>query len=116
MGIMYELFNLFKLKYCFFNGEQNQSRAFSRHPLDKRSIPRVTRVHHQFRGKPGNSSSRRHDGEITGKTHLAQGSNPGPRSPIIAHKFLTLHQMEVEHASLKRNASILPLDLEIIDN
>ncbi|KAJ0455085.1 hypothetical protein HanIR_Chr15g0747201 [Helianthus annuus] len=61
--------------FFFLNGQQTQSRVFSGHPLDKRSTPRVTRVHHQFRGKPGNPPARRHDGEITGKTRLAQGSN-----------------------------------------
>ncbi|KAJ0522450.1 hypothetical protein HanRHA438_Chr10g0460381 [Helianthus annuus] len=56
-----------------------------------------------------------HDDEITGKPRLAQGSNPGfPGSPIIAHQCLTLHQARVELASLKRNAKISPLDLEII--
>ncbi|KAM0027997.1 hypothetical protein Hdeb2414_s0019g00546761 [Helianthus debilis subsp. tardiflorus] len=98
----------------FLNGQQTQSRALSGHPLDKRSTPRVTRVHHQFRGKPGNPPDRRHDSEITGKTRLAQGSNPClPGYPIIAHQCLTLHQVGVEPASLKRNASPPPLDLEI---
>ncbi|MFS7901601.1 hypothetical protein Hanom_Chr01g00001601 [Helianthus anomalus] len=41
-------------KRFFFNGQQTQSRALSGHPLDKRSSPRVTRVHQQFRGKPDN--------------------------------------------------------------
>ncbi|MFS8034940.1 hypothetical protein Hanom_Chr17g01587111 [Helianthus anomalus] len=60
-------------------------------------------------GKPGNQLARRHDGDITGKTRLAQGSNPGfPGSPIIAHQCLTLHQVGVELASPP------PLDLEII--
>ncbi|MFS7990181.1 hypothetical protein Hanom_Chr11g01055721 [Helianthus anomalus] len=36
--------------FFFLNGQQTQSRALSGHPLDKRSTPRVTRVHHQFRG------------------------------------------------------------------
>ncbi|MFS7908792.1 hypothetical protein Hanom_Chr01g00087251 [Helianthus anomalus] len=54
--------------FFFLNGQQTQSRALSGHPLDKRSTPRVTRVHHQFRGKPGNPPARRHDGDITGKT------------------------------------------------
>ncbi|KAM0053640.1 putative indole-3-pyruvate monooxygenase [Helianthus debilis subsp. tardiflorus] len=99
----------------FFNGQQTQSQALSGYLLDKRSTPRVTRVHHQFQGKPGNPPARRHDGEITGKTRLAQGSNPGfPGSPIIVHQCLTLHQVGVELASLKRNASPPPLDLEII--
>ncbi|MFS7925163.1 hypothetical protein Hanom_Chr04g00281311 [Helianthus anomalus] len=31
------------------------------------------------------------------------------------HQCLTLHQVKFEHASLKRNANIPPLDLEIID-
>ena len=105
----------FLVSCFFFNGQQTQSRALSGHLLDKRSTPRVTRVHHQFRGKPGNPPAHRHDGEITGKTRLAQGSNPGfPGSPIIAHQCLTLHQVGVEPASLKRNASPPPLDLEII--
>ncbi|MFS7927358.1 hypothetical protein Hanom_Chr04g00308161 [Helianthus anomalus] len=96
------------LFFFFLNGQQTQSRALSGHPLDKRSAPRVTRVHHQFRGKPGNPPARTHDSEITGKTRLAQGSNPGfPRSPIIAHQCLTLHQVGVEPASLKRNASLI---------
>ncbi|KAJ0889828.1 hypothetical protein HanRHA438_Chr09g0417041 [Helianthus annuus] len=56
----------------FFNNQQNQSRALLGHSLDKRSIPRVTRVHHQFRGKPSNSPAYRHDIEIIGKTRLAQ--------------------------------------------
>ncbi|KAJ0924839.1 putative microtubule-severing ATPase [Helianthus annuus] len=94
---------------------QNQSRALLGHPLDKRSTPRVTRVHHEFRRKPGNPPARRHGSRITGKTRLAQGSNRGfPGSPIIAHQCLTLHQVGVEPASLKRNASPPPLDLEII--
>ncbi|XP_022000709.1 uncharacterized protein LOC110898255 isoform X1 [Helianthus annuus] len=85
----------------------NQSQALSGHPLDKRSTPRVTRVHHQLRGKPGNPPARRHDGEITGKTRLAQGSNLGfPGFPIISHQGLTLHQVIEELASLKRNASL----------
>ncbi|KAM0009174.1 hypothetical protein Hdeb2414_s0095g00791441 [Helianthus debilis subsp. tardiflorus] len=90
----------------FLNGQQTQSRTLSGHPLDKRSTPRVTRVHHQFRGKSGNSPARRHDSEITGKTHLAQGSNPHfSGSLIIAHQCLTLHQVGVKLASLKRNAN-----------
>ncbi|KAJ0431619.1 hypothetical protein HanIR_Chr17g0850341 [Helianthus annuus] len=94
---------------------RNQSRALSGHLLDKWSALRVTRVHHQFPGKPGNSPARRHDSKITGKIRLAQGSNPGFHgSPIIAHQCLTLHQVEVEPASLKRNVSPPPLDLEII--
>ncbi|KAJ0751597.1 putative oligopeptide transporter, OPT superfamily [Helianthus annuus] len=99
----------------FLNGQQTQSQALLGHLLDKRSTPRVTRVHHQFQEKPGNLPARRHDSEITGKTRLAQGSNPGfPGSPIIAHQCLTLHQVGVELASLKRNANPPPLDLEII--
>ncbi|MFS7947344.1 hypothetical protein Hanom_Chr06g00547241 [Helianthus anomalus] len=35
---------------------------------------------------------------------------------MIAHQCLTLHQVGVELASLKRNASHPPLDLEIIGN
>ncbi|KAF5812188.1 putative glucose-6-phosphate dehydrogenase (NADP(+)) [Helianthus annuus] len=43
--------------FFFLNGQQTQSRALSGYPLDKRSTPRVTRVHHQFRGKPGNCNT-----------------------------------------------------------
>ncbi|MFS7958817.1 hypothetical protein Hanom_Chr08g00683181 [Helianthus anomalus] len=53
--------------YFFFERPTNSIPSIFGHPLDKRSTPRVTRVHHQFRGKPGNPPARRHDGEITGK-------------------------------------------------
>ncbi|MFS8030818.1 hypothetical protein Hanom_Chr17g01538551 [Helianthus anomalus] len=35
-------------------------------------------------------------------------------SLIIVHQYLTLHQMGIEHASLKKNVNLPPLNLEII--
>ncbi|KAJ0898249.1 hypothetical protein HanRHA438_Chr08g0354721 [Helianthus annuus] len=40
------------------------NKLVSANKLDKRSTPRVTRVHQQFRGKSSNSPARRHDSEI----------------------------------------------------
>ncbi|MFS7925112.1 hypothetical protein Hanom_Chr04g00280731 [Helianthus anomalus] len=77
MYLIRRMRRFFNQTFFFLNGQQTQSRTLSGHPLDKRSTPRVTRVHHQFRGKPGNPPAHRHDGEITGKTRLAQRSNPG---------------------------------------
>ncbi|KAJ0483381.1 hypothetical protein HanIR_Chr13g0664191 [Helianthus annuus] len=77
--------------------------------LPMTSTPRVTRViHQQFRGKPKNPPARKHDGKITGKTCLAQRSNPGfSWSPITAHQCLTpfLHQLRIEHESSNNSSS-----------
>ncbi|KAJ0714282.1 putative lysophospholipase [Helianthus annuus] len=61
----------------------------------KRSTPRVTQVHHQFRGKPGNPPARRHDGEITGlkdRTQVSLGllSLPTNASLCISYLLLSL--------------------------